>query len=64
MEELKKYINSITQEEMAELWRFAPVGHYLFEGEAGQYFAKVFQEKGGMTPKISKKLGWWRIPND
>ena len=54
--ELKAEIAAMTQEQMARLWRFAPVGSRFFAGEAGEYFAKVFKEKGGFTPEISKRL--------
>lgn len=57
-EDQKEQIDNMSQYEMARLWRFAPTGHPLLEGDTGQYFAKVFKEKGGMTPGISKSLGW------
>jgi len=55
--EQKEKIDSMSQYEMAYLWRFAQVGEPLFQGDTGEYFTKVFQEKGGMTPAISKSLG-------
>lgn len=48
----------MSQMRMAYLHRFSPAGIAYFEGEVGRYFAKVFKEKGGMTPKISKSIGW------
>ena len=54
----KDEIDAMPQSEMCSLWRFARVGHPLFQGDTGDYFAKVMKEKGGMTPKISKDLGW------
>ena len=55
----KKRIDEMTQEEMCRLWRFsAPGEEPLFQGETGNYFTKILREKGGFTPKISKKLGW------
>jgi len=57
----KQRIDDMTQEEMARLWRFAPVGHPLFQGDTGDYFKGVFfGKKGGFTPAISKNLGWER----
>lgn len=56
--ELRKEIDDMTQLEMARHWRFDPIGSKYFLGEVGQYFKKVFQEKGGMTPTISKQPGW------
>lgn len=55
---LKASIDSMTQEEMARLWRYAPAGSAYFEGEVGRYFEQVFMDRGGMTPTISKKIGW------
>jgi hypothetical protein len=54
----RNQIDSLSQYQLAKLWRFAKVGEQLLQDEAGQYFVKVFQEKGGMTPEISKSLGW------
>lgn len=53
-------INSMTQYEMAKLWRFAPSGHPYFDAELPYYeiFSKRFAELGGFTPEISKDLGW------
>jgi len=57
-EEMKQRIDAMSQFEMARTWRFAPVGDPLLQGEAGKYFTESFQKKGGMTPEISKSLGW------
>lgn len=56
-EEQKAKIDAMSHAEMASLWRFAPSGHPLLSGEAGEYFSKAFKEKGGMTPGISKAIG-------
>ena len=53
-------INQMPHIEMCRLWRFAPVGHPYFrcgtpESEAFELRYKNF---GGMTPEISKLLGW------
>ena len=57
--EIKK-INRMTQEQMARLWRFAPMGHKYFDKSLPfhEVFEKRFKELGGMTPSISKNLGW------
>lgn len=57
-EKIKKQIDSMDQEQMAIAWRFAKVGDPLLKDEAGVYFAARFKELGGMTPKLSKKIGW------
>jgi len=46
---------------MASLWRFSPSGHPYFDkrnGDLSKYFSAKFKERGGMTPEISKQLGW------
>ncbi len=57
-QEQKKQIDDMSQHTMCRLWRFAASGHPLLAEDAGQYFKKVMTEKGGMTPEISKSLGW------
>ena len=52
----KQQIDNMSQYELCEKWRFAPIGDPLLQGETGDYFSKVMQEKGGMTPEISKSL--------
>lgn len=56
----KAKIDAMSQEDMARLWRFAPVGHPVFvrDSKLYDYFNDRFQSLGGMTPEISKKLGW------
>ena len=53
-------INNMTQEDMANLWRFAPTGHPYFDYTLPLYkiFKKRFDELGGFSPEISKKIGW------
>lgn len=59
----KKLIDSMSQEEMARLWRFAPTGHPYFDRRLPlfEYFEKRFKELGGFSPTISKKIGWGGI---
>jgi len=56
----KKVIDALSQTDMARLWRFAPSGHPYFDNTnpLSEYFKEKFQEKGGMTPEISKQIGW------
>lgn len=58
--EQKAAIDAMSQMEMARLWRFAPSGSVYFQRGNPQcdYFEKRFNELGGMTPEISKALGW------
>ena len=60
IEKAKKEIDNMTHEEMARLRRFAPAGHPYFRLDLplAEYFSKRFKELGGMTPGISKKIGW------
>jgi len=55
--EWKKQIDSMTQEELARLWRFSPSGHPVFRTDLPlyEYFKMRFE---GFTPAISKKIGW------
>ena len=57
---LRNKIDDMTQFELCKLYRFAPSGHWTNQGEIGTYFVQSFKLKGGMTPEISKKLGWAR----
>jgi hypothetical protein len=56
-QEEKSQIDAMSQEEMARRWRFSKAGDPLFQGDTGEYFTKVFKEKGGFTPEISKRIG-------
>ena len=62
-EEIRKAkgeIDALSQFGLCRLWRFAPPGHPFFQAELVEYFRKKLEEKGGMTPEISKALGWKR----
>ena len=58
-QEIEK-INQMSQIQMAHLQRFAPSGHPYFDDRLPFYevFSKRFKELGGMTPAISKTIGW------
>lgn len=57
MNELQKQlINSLTREEIAGLWRYAPIGYSLFDGPAHKEICKRFAELGDFSPEISKKI--------
>lgn len=61
-EELKEWedkIDAMTHEEMARLWRFAPGDHPCFkEPLLYRRYKKRYDEFGGMTTALSKKIGW------
>lgn len=56
----KKYIDSLLYVKMLFLWRNAPTGDPLFQGETGEYFSKVMKERKKEDEHIraSKKIGW------
>jgi len=59
----KERIDGMDYESMLRLWRNAPVGEPLFQGETGDYFSKVMAEKRDALPEgahvaASKKIGW------
>jgi hypothetical protein len=62
-EELKKQIDGMNYYALLQLWRFAPSGNPMFEGEVGDYYAKVMNEKRQAVgpaehTSTSKSLGW------
>ena len=55
------YIRTMSHLDMAYMWRFTPSGHPYFNTEyplLTNEFAKRWELFGGMTPAISKKIGW------
>jgi len=62
-EQIKKSkfnIDKLSHERLAWLWRFnTRANHpYFTNKELFKYLEKKFNEFGGMTPQISKKIGW------
>ena len=53
-------INKMNQTQMARAYRFSRSGHPFFDSTTGLFeiFMKRFSELGGMTPTISKSIGW------
>lgn len=56
----KSRIDKMDQMQMAFLWRYAPSGHPVFHKDFPlfDYFQEQFKKLGGMTPEISKAIGW------
>lgn len=55
----KDKINGMDQTEMARVWRHSPTGHPIFTNDTlGKLFVDRFEELGGMTSEVSKKIGW------
>ncbi|KKL19441.1 hypothetical protein LCGC14_2465420 [marine sediment metagenome] len=60
---MKAQIDSEDYESLLRRWRHAPVGSPYFQGELGDYYAKVMEEKRRATPageqfRASKSIGW------
>ena len=57
IEEWKRKIDAMSQEDMARLWRFSPSGHPVFDNSLPiyAYFETKFK---GFTPELSKRIGW------
>jgi len=53
----KKKLDTMSQDDLARLHRFADVGCPVFDGTLPIYehFQKLFK---GFTPEISKRIGW------
>lgn len=50
-------INEMTHLEMANLWRYGPIGHVYFKtGPVFEAFNWRFAELGGFSPQISKEI--------
>lgn len=56
--EQKRQIDEMSHFEMARMWRHGKSGDPLFSGECGIYFRDRFFALGGMTPTLSKSIGW------
>lgn len=59
----KKIIDEMDYVSMLSLWRNAPVGHPMFQGATGQYFAEVMKQKrkkvgSAAHVKASKTIGF------
>ena len=56
----KTNIDRLGQIDLAILKRFAPTGHPYFTVGTylPRYFLDRFKKMGGMTPEISKLIGW------
>lgn len=53
-------INKMSRYEMCELWRNAPIGHIYFDVTLPYFkiFKNRFNNLGGFSPEISKKIGF------
>ena len=55
-----KVIDRMTHEQLARHLRFGPPGHPIFRSGSPlpDLFKKRFKAFGGMTPAMSKRIGW------
>ena len=62
-DELKRWIDGASYEELLSRWRFAPVGSPLFAGDTGDYYSEVMAAKrkevgNDEHVRASKSIGW------
>lgn len=60
--EQKQWIDEADYESLLRLWRNAPTGEPLFQGDTGQYYRTVMAKKrdadAGAAVAASKHIGW------
>ena len=58
--ELRQWIDNASYETLLSHWRFHPPGHEMFQGEAGEYYARVMAQKRDQCDAVqaSKNVGW------
>ncbi|MFH0982805.1 MAG: hypothetical protein V2A79_14875 [Planctomycetota bacterium] len=64
-EDMKNWIDTASYAQLLERWRFGPVGSPWFQGEVGDYYAKVMGERHAQVgdeahTAASKAIGWDR----
>jgi len=61
-EEMKKWIDNASYEELLRKWRFEPSGSPWFKDEIGKYYSGKMSEKRETTNdngvSASKRIGW------
>jgi len=62
-DEMKKWIDGASYEELLRKWRFGKSGSPWFRGHVGEYFGRVMSEKKAALPPgeaatVSKRLGF------
>lgn len=60
IQEWKKKIDGYSADDCLSLQRFAPAGHPVFRSDLPlyDYFKEHFDKLGGITPQLSKTVGW------
>jgi hypothetical protein len=62
-DEQRRWIDSASYESLLSRWRSAPVGDPMFQGDTGDYYARVMAEKRKQVGqaehvRASKAIGW------
>jgi hypothetical protein len=59
-EQFIKFIDTSTYQELLDRWRFSPIGDLIFQGDIGDYYIKIMNEKRAKTDHVaaSKAVGW------
>ena len=60
-QEMKKWIDSASYEDLLTRWRFSESGNPFFQGDVGTYYIKVMAEKrrAHKNPSaVSRWVGW------
>jgi hypothetical protein len=62
LKRMEKNIKEMTQIDCARAFRFHKVGHPYFRSDLplNEIFQEHFKSLGGMTPEVSKFIGWER----
>lgn len=61
--EQKEWIDKASYQELLKKWRFEPAGSPWFQGNAGDYYIKVMEQKKlscNNPEEVSKQVGWER----
>ena len=61
-EEIKKQIDDMDYRSMLSLWRNAPSGHPMFQGDVGDYYSEIMKKKreevgNAAHVAVSKSIG-------
>lgn len=62
-DEIKRWIDNASYEQLLSRWRFGKLGDPAFQGETGKYYARVMSEKKALVGpdghvQASKTIGW------
>jgi len=65
IESQKRWIDQASYRQLLERWRYASVGDPMFQGDSGDYYAKVMAEQKCLVGQeehvsISKSIDRWR----